>query len=118
MVVKQFGFANSEVTEVEADATGANFLYPQARTIIDVGGEEARGIKVDERGRVIDFALNERCAAGVGAFAEAMSRALEVKVDEMGELSRKSTKDVEINAQCAVFAESIEQQSGHWKIPG
>ena len=103
---KAIDFANSEVTDVEADAVGTNFLYPQARTVIDVGGEEGRGIKFDEKGRVIDFALNERCAAGAGAFTEAMSRALEVKVDEMGELSRKSTKDVEINAQCAVFAES------------
>ncbi len=103
---KMIDFASAEVTDVEADAVGVNSLYPQARTVIDVGAEQGLGIKVDEEGRAIDFAINERCAAGTGAFTEAMSRALEVKVEDMGELSRKSTKDVQINAQCAVFAES------------
>lgn len=113
---KAIDFADKEVSEVEADAVGANFLYPQARTVIDVGGEEGRGIKVGEKGRVIDFVLNERCAAGAGAFIEAMARALEVRVDEMGELSRKSTRDIEINAQCAVFAESEVVSLIHAKI--
>ena len=97
---------NNKIQDVVADAAGTHFLFPQARTVIDVGGEEARGIKVDEKGRVADFALNERCAAGAGAFVEAMARALEVKTEEMGELSLKSDKDIEINAQCTIFAES------------
>jgi len=97
---------NKEIQDVVADAAGVHFLFPQAKTVIDVGGEESRGIKVDERGKVADFALNERCAAGAGAFVEAMARALEVKTEEMGELSLKSTQDIEINAQCTIFAES------------
>lgn len=98
--------ANNEVTEVTADAHGALYLFPSARTVIDVGAEEGRAIKCDDKGKVIDFAVNEKCAAGAGAFTEAMGRALEVKVEEMGDLSLKSTQAVPMNAQCAVFAES------------
>jgi benzoyl-CoA reductase subunit D len=95
-----------EVTEVGADAKGATTLYPNARTIIDVGAEEGRAIRCGEGGKVIDFALNEKCAAGAGAFTESMSRALEVPVQELGPLSLRSTKTIPMNAQCAVFAES------------
>jgi benzoyl-CoA reductase subunit D len=98
--------AAKTVTEVGADAKGANFLFPEVRTVIDVGAEEGRAIRVDNQGRVVDFAINEKCAAGAGAFTEAMARALEVKIDELGPLSLRSTKEVAMNAQCAVFAES------------
>jgi len=98
--------ANEAVTEVTADVKGVFYLIPSARTVIDVGAEEGRGIRIDESGKVIDFAVNEKCAAGAGAFVEAMARALEVKVEEMGELSLKSSSAVAMNAQCAVFAES------------
>jgi len=95
-----------QVSEVAAAARGAVALYPSARTVIDVGAEEGRVARFDEKGTVKDFAINERCAAGAGTFVEAMSRALEVKVEEMGPLSLKSEKSVPMNAQCAVFAES------------
>jgi len=98
--------ADDSYTEVGADAAGAIHLYPQARTVIDVGAEEGRAIRVDERGKVVDFAINERCAAGAGAFTEAMARALELPLEELGRLSLTSTKAVPMNAQCAVFAES------------
>lgn len=93
-------------TEVGADAAGAVHLFPGARTVIDIGAEEGRAIKVDENGKVVDFAINERCAAGAGAFTEAMARALEVPLTELGPLSLTSSKAVPMNAQCAVFAES------------
>jgi len=99
-------FADKKFEDVVADGAGANFFFPQARTVIDVGGEESRGMRIDETGRVVDFALNERCAAGAGAFVEAMARALEIKTEEMGPLSLESDKDIEINAQCTIFAES------------
>ena len=102
----QAAFRNEVITEVGADARGAVFLFPKARTVVDVGAEEGRAIRVDERGKVVDFAINEKCAAGAGAFVEAMARALEVKLDEMGPLSLQSSKSVPMNAQCAVFAES------------
>lgn len=103
---KEVSDADDSYTEVGADAAGATYLYAQAKTVIDVGAEEGRAIRVDERGKVVDFAINERCAAGAGAFTEAMARALEVPLEELGKLSLTSTKAVPMNAQCAVFAES------------
>jgi len=103
---KEVTEADDSYTEVGADAAGAIYMYPQARTVIDVGAEEGRAIRVDERGKVVDFAINERCAAGAGAFTEAMARALELPLEELGALSLTSTKAVPMNAQCAVFAES------------
>ncbi|MFH1138838.1 MAG: acyl-CoA dehydratase activase [Pseudomonadota bacterium] len=99
-------FARDNVTEVRAAAVGANALDPSVRTVIDVGAEEGRAIKIDHTGRVLDVAINEKCAAGAGAFTEAMARALEVPLVEMGALSLQSTNKVAMNAQCAVFAES------------
>jgi len=99
-------FANDNVTDVTSAAIGAKSLFPSTRTIIDIGAEEGRGIRCNEKGKVVDFAVNEKCAAGAGAFTEAMARALEVSLEELGPLSLKSTKAVAMNAQCAVFAES------------
>lgn len=99
-------FANETITEVGADARGAIFLFPSGRSIIDVGAEEGRALICDNRGKIIDFAINEKCAAGAGSFTEAMARALEVPLEEMGPLALKSSKSITINAQCAVFAES------------
>ncbi|MBI2227614.1 MAG: CoA activase [Deltaproteobacteria bacterium] len=103
---KAISFAKGDVTEARAAALGAVFLYPTARTVIDVGAEESRAIKCDANGKVLDFAVNEKCAAGSGAFTEAMARALEVPLEELGPLSLKATQSIPMNAQCAVFAES------------
>ena len=103
---KAIPFADFLLTEVAADAKGAHALLPAARTIIDVGADEARAIRVDANGKVVDFAVNEKCAAGAGAFVEAMSRALEVGLEEFGRLSTESTESIPMNAQCTVFAES------------
>lgn len=99
-------FAQSTITEVGANARAINALFPSVRTVIDVGAEEGRAVRINEQGRVIDFAINEKCAAGAGTFTETMARALEIDVEEMGPLSLKSQKTVPMNAQCAVFAES------------
>lgn len=103
---KAIPFAKSDVTEVRAAALGTISLFPSVRTVIDVGAEEARAIKCDPNGKVLDFAVNEKCAAGSGAFTEAMARALEVKLEELGPLSLQSTQAIPMNAQCTVFAES------------
>ncbi len=108
---------NSDITDVGAAAKGVVHLIPQARTVIDVGAEEGRGIKIEANGKVIDFAVNEKCAAGAGAFAEAMSRALEVSLEEFGQLSLKSDKSIPMNSQCAVFAESEVVSLVHAKTP-
>jgi len=110
-------YAQDEVTEVGADAKGATFLFPQARTVIDVGAEEGRAMRCDQNGRVIDFVINEKCAAGAGAFTESMARALEVSLVEFGRLSFQSTRSIPMNAQCAVFAESEVVSLIHAKTP-
>jgi len=99
-------YANSEISVVGADALGGNFLYPSARTVIDVGAETSRAVRCNERGRMMDFVINEKCAAGSGTFIEAMARALEVTLEEIGPLSLKAKKTISMNAQCTIFAES------------
>lgn len=99
-------FAHGEITEAGADGKGINHVAPSVRTVIDVGAEHGRAVRIDARGRVVDFAMNEKCAAGAGVFVEAMARALETTVDKMAELYAQSTKEITMNAQCAVFAES------------
>jgi benzoyl-CoA reductase subunit D len=103
---KEIDFAQGEVTEVSADAKGIAFVMPNVRTVIDVGAEEGRAVKVNEAGQVVDFAINQKCAAGAGTFVEAMARALETTVEKMSELYAQSTKEVPMNVHCAVFAES------------
>lgn len=104
------------MTDVSCAARGAHELCPEARTVIDIGAEEARAIRC-EGGRVLDFAINEKCAAGTGAFTEAMARALEVPVEELGPLSLRSTQAIPMNAQCAVFAESEVVSMIHDNVP-
>ena len=98
--------ANSKISVMGADALGGAFLYPPARTIIDVGAEVARAVRCNEKGKMIDFVMNEKCAAGAGTFIEAMARTLEVKLEEIGPLSLKAEKTISMSAQCTIFAES------------
>lgn len=98
--------ANSIISMMGADAKAGVFLFPKAKTIIDVGAEEARAVKCDDNGIMIDFVVNERCAAGAGAFIEAMARALEVKLEDMGPLSLRAERASPINASCVIFGES------------
>jgi benzoyl-CoA reductase subunit D len=103
---KSVKMADDSIHEIKAMSKGAHFFFPNARTVIDVGAEEARAAKIDEKGTPIDFAINEKCAAGAGAFIEAMARALGVTVSEMGPLCLQSDKKIPINGQCVIFAES------------
>jgi len=99
-------YASGNVSMMGADAKAGVFLFPSARTVIDVGAEEARAVKCDEHGIMQDFVVNERCAAGAGTFIEAMARALEVKLEDMGPLSLKAERASPINASCVIFGES------------
>jgi benzoyl-CoA reductase subunit D len=98
--------ADDDVDDIKAMSKGAHYFFPNARSAVDVGAEEGRAAKINESGNPIDFAINEKCAAGAGAFIEAMARALEVTIEEMGPLCQQSDKDIPMNAQCAIFAES------------
>ena len=110
-------WANEQITDVTAAALGAVYAHPSARTVLDVGAEEARAVRCDASGRVIDFALNERCAAGTGAFVEAMARALDLPLGELGPLSLRGASTATVNAQCAVFAESEVVSLIHARVP-
>jgi len=105
-VKSAFAGTKDLVDDIKAMGKGANYFFPKARTVVDVGAEEGRAAKLDEQGNAVDFAINEKCAAGAGAFIEAMSRALETSLDEIGPLAMQSVKEIPMNAQCAIFAES------------
>jgi predicted CoA-substrate-specific enzyme activase len=103
---KRVAFADTCIADATADARGVNRLFPSARTVIDVGAEEGRAIKISPEGKILDFAINEKCAAGTGTFVEAMAIALEISVEEMAAISLRSKTSIPMNAQCAVFGES------------
>ena len=98
--------ANASVSEIKAMARGAFYFFPKTRTVADVGAEEGRAARLDVNGNPVDFATNEKCAAGAGTFIETMARALEVSIAEMGLLCLQSDRQIPLNAQCAIFAES------------
>lgn len=98
--------ADVKVNDIKAMAAAAHYFFPNARTVADVGAEESRAAKCDEQGGVVDFAINDKCAAGAGAFMEAMSRALETPLEQIGPLALASNNAISINAQCTIFAES------------
>ncbi|MCP4266944.1 MAG: hypothetical protein GY777_15465 [Candidatus Brocadiaceae bacterium] len=99
-------FANEVVTEITCHAKGANHFFPDARTVIDIGGKDSKAIKLDGKGNVLDFSMNDKCAAGTGRFLEVMARTLEIELDDMGELSLTGKDNVTISSLCTVFAES------------
>lgn len=99
-------FAEKQVTEISCFGRGVGHLFPDVRTVIDIGGQDSKGIKIDEYGSVNDFAMNDKCAAGTGRFLEVMANALEVKLEDMGPLALQSESPEEIGITCTVFAES------------
>ena len=101
--------ADETVTEISAYAVGASWTGPEntkVGTIIDIGGQDSKVIIIDEQGETINFAMNDKCAAGTGRFLEVLSRVLELDIDEFGPLSLKAMSPCRINSLCAVFAES------------
>ena len=97
-------FADRQVTEITCHMRGVNWLFPEARTIIDIGGQDLKGIKVSN-GKLSDFIMNDKCAAGTGRFLEVIAEVLGVRLEDIGELSLKSTQPAEISSLCTVFAE-------------
>ena len=99
-------FADKAMTEIICHGTGAHFMNPNIRGIIDVGGQDSKAILLDTKGLVENFAMNDKCAAGTGRFFEVMANALEVKLDQLGDFSLKADKPSKISSICTVFAES------------
>ncbi len=106
--------ADKQITEISCHARGVVSMYPEARSIIDIGGQDAKAILLNDRGRVDNFVMNEKCAAGTGRFFEVMARVLNCSLDELAELAAKAEKSVPISSVCTVFAESevISQLAG------
>ncbi|MGQ9456616.1 MAG: acyl-CoA dehydratase activase [Armatimonadota bacterium] len=100
------GLAAKSVTEITCHAVGAAHLFPNVRTVIDIGAQDSKVIRLSEDGRVEDFVMNDKCAAGTGRFLEVMARSLGVPLELLGELSGRSRTDVRISSTCTVFAES------------
>jgi len=96
-------FADKQITEISCHARGAIYMVPGARTVIDIGGQDCKGIQVKE-GRVIDFVMNDKCAAGTGRFLEVTAEELGVDLEDMGRLSLEAENRVEISSTCTVFA--------------
>jgi len=100
-------FATKSATEIICHAKGAHFMIPSTRFIIDMGGQDSKAIEVGPEGNVIDFAMNDKCAAGTGRFLEVMAHILQVEsMDEMGPLALQSTEPCPISSTCTVFAET------------
>ena len=99
-------FADETVTEISCHGKGAHYFNPRIRTILDIGGQDSKAIKLDEKGEVIDFVMNDKCAAGTGRFLEAIARTLGVGIDELGPIALQSTEKITITSMCTVFAES------------
>jgi len=99
-------FASTTVTEITCQARGVRHVVPEARGILDVGGQDTKAIALDEEGRIRDFLLNDRCAAGTGRFLEVMAGALGLDPDEAGRLALTADRPVTIASTCTVFAES------------
>ncbi len=103
---KLIKFADKQISEISCHARGVNFLFPQARTVIDIGGQDSKVILLDEKGKVNDFIMNDKCAAGTGRFLEVVANIFESTVDTLGEISLKSKNKIDVNNTCVVFAES------------
>ena len=99
-------FAGKRVTEISCHALGACKLFPDTRTVVDIGGQDSKVIRVGQGGKVLDFTMNDKCAAGTGRFLEVMASKLQVPLDEMGSLSVGANGEVRISSVCTVFAES------------
>jgi predicted CoA-substrate-specific enzyme activase len=101
-----FPLAHKMITEITCHARGAFYICPETRTVIDIGGQDSKVIRLDAQGRNVDFQMNDKCAAGTGRFLEVMARALEVKLEDLGRLSRSAQRTIKISSMCTVFAES------------
>ncbi|MFO7962609.1 MAG: acyl-CoA dehydratase activase [Desulfobacterales bacterium] len=99
-------FAHTIVTEIWCHSKGAHWYFPGVRTILDMGGQDCKAIRVDAKGDHINFAMNDKCAAGTGRFLEVMADTLGFRIEDIGELSLQSKHEVKISSTCAVFAKS------------
>jgi predicted CoA-substrate-specific enzyme activase len=99
-------FGNTQVTEISCHGRGAVHMFPATRTVVDMGGQDTKAIRVSPRGEIVDFCMNDKCAAGTGRFLGAASAALEIPLDQLGPTALRGERPVKISTTCTVFAES------------
>jgi predicted CoA-substrate-specific enzyme activase len=99
-------FGDAQITEIACHARGAAQLFPLARTVLDMGGQDTKAIRIGERGDVLDFCMNDKCAAGTGRFLQSAAAALELDLAELGPTALRGRRPVPISTTCTVFAES------------
>jgi benzoyl-CoA reductase subunit A len=99
-------FADETITELSCHARGAQWLFPSARTILDMGGQDCKAIRCDGRGILVNFAMNDKCAAGTGRFLELIAEVMGLPISQLGPLSLQADGEAPINNTCAVFAKS------------
>src|SRR3990172_6151273 len=114
---KLIPFADKQVSEIVSAAKGIQYLYPDMEGVIDLGGESTRVVKFEAGGGIVDYAQNDKCAAGTGMFLDAMSKVMGIKVEDMGALSLQSTAEVNITSMCVAFAESEVVSRVHRQTP-
>jgi predicted CoA-substrate-specific enzyme activase len=101
---KNVGFADDVKTEIACHARGASFHFPGRITVVDIGGQDTKVIRLDDQGKRVGFKMNRKCAAGTGTFLEEIAAKIQIPLDEMNGLARKSGNDVALNSYCTVFA--------------
>jgi predicted CoA-substrate-specific enzyme activase len=99
-------FANENISEITCHARGAHWMNPAVRTVVDIGGQDCKVISLDAKGKVLEFVMNDRCAAGTGRFFEAMARVLGCGLEGISALENQAAEAATISSQCSVFAES------------
>ncbi len=99
-------FGDTQTTEISCHGRGAVHMFPDTRTVLDMGGQDTKAIKVSPSGEILDFSMNDKCAAGTGRFLGGASAALEIPLDDLGPTALRSDKPVKISTTCTVFAES------------
>jgi len=104
--IQREGMARENVSEISCHGLGAHAVSPEVRTVIDIGGQDAKVIRIDGAGELVNFVMNDKCAAGTGQFLEVMSKALGVALDELGPLARGSRKPVEMSNRCSIYVET------------
>ncbi|MEG0919236.1 MAG: acyl-CoA dehydratase activase [Anaerovoracaceae bacterium] len=115
----QYEEADRQVSELSCHAKGVVYLNPEVKTIIDIGGQDAKAMKIDDKGRMENFVMNDKCAAGTGRFLDVMSNVLETDISNLQDLDKESTDPVSISNTCTVFAESevISHLSANATVP-
>jgi len=99
-------FINDAISEISCHGKGAQWVLPSARTIIDIGGQDCKVIKLDKNGTLIKFITNDKCASGTGRFLDVMAKVMNIDVSELGKISEKSTKPITFSSMCTVWAQA------------